>query len=144
MSKRRMDSREIHIPEHYFNRYVAMEVRKNRQRQREYERFFCSLESKLSERFSSTQRSLAVNSDGTDLEAQMIARDPLAWIDYIESPTLSREMARLTRQQQLLLTCRFYLCLSQRETAKFLGCSQSTVQRCEKRLIRKLKKSLKA
>lgn len=142
MTKRRTSFCEICNPERYFNRYIAMEIRKDKLRQREYDNFFCSLESKLSKHFSSTQRSLAFNSDGIDLEKQIIARDLLSWIDYIESPALFHTLSQFTKQQQLLLTYRFHLCLSQRETARLLSCTQSTVQRCEKRLIQKLKISL--
>lgn len=142
MSRRKTDPRDIQNPEHYFNRYVALESRKDRIRQREYDSFFCSLDSKLSERSLSMQRYLAINDSYTDLEAQMIARNPLSWISYIESPALFQVLSGLPRQQQLLLTYRYYFCLTQRETAKLLGCSQSAVLRCEKRLLHNLKNAL--
>lgn len=144
MSKRRTDSREIRIPEHYFNKYVAMEVQKDKVRQKAYDEFFCSLDEKISDHIFSVQQAMACNRDGTDLEAQLAAQGILSWIDYIESPMLFHALSQLTKQQQLLLAYRFHLCLSQRETANLLRCTQSTVQRCEKRLLQKLKKSLEA
>lgn len=142
MSRRRTDLQDIKNTEHYSKRYVALETLKERIRQKEYDSFFCSLDSKLSDHFPDIQSSLAVNSDEAKMEELLVARDPLSWIDYIEFPALHQALSGLPKQQQLLLTYRYYFCLTQCETAKLMGCNQSTVQRCEKRLIRKLKKSL--
>ena len=143
MSKRRTQAHEICNAEHYFNRYVAMEVQKDKTRQKAYDDFFCSLDEKMSEHVLPIQQAMACNQDGTDLEAQLAAQGILSWIDYIESPALFHVVNQLTEQQQLLLTYRFRFCLSQRETANLLGCTQTSVLRCERRLIRKLKKSMK-
>ena len=143
MSKRKIKAHEIRNAERYFNRYVAMEVQKDKVRQKAYDDFFCSLDEKMSEHVLPVQQAMSCNQDGTDFEAQLVAQGILSWIDYIESPTLFHAVSQLTKQQQLLLTYRFHLCLSQRETANLLGCTQTSVLRCERRLIRKLRKSLK-
>lgn len=143
MSRRRIDPQSIRNQEHYFNRYIAMEVQKDKVRQKAYDDFFCSLDEKMSEHVLPVQQAMSCNQDGTDLEAQLAAQGILSWIDYIESPALFKALRQLTKQQQLLLTYRFHYCLSQRETANLLGCTQTSVLRCERRLIRKLKKSMK-
>lgn len=143
MSKRKTKAHEIRNAERYFNRYIAMEVQKDKVRQKAYDDFFCSLDEKISEHVLSVQQAMSFNQDGTDLETQLIAQGLLSWIDYIESPALFHAVRQFTEQQQLLLTYRFYFCLSQRETANLLGCTQTSVLRCERRLIRKLKKSMK-
>lgn len=143
MSKRKTKAHEIRNSECYFNRYVAMEVQKDKVRQKAYDDFFCSLDEKMSEHVLPVQQAMSCNQDGTDLEAQLAAQGILSWIDYIESPALFHVISQLTKQQQLLLTYRFRFCLSQRETANLLGCTQTSVLRCERRLLQKLKKSLK-
>lgn len=59
-----------------------------------------------------------------------------------EKMALNESIAKLSVEEQKLITLRFYKNLTQAQTAHFLGVSQVTVSRMEKRTIEKLKKML--
>ena len=147
MSRRKTKPEEIQNPIHYFNRYIAGEIRKDRERQREYNRFFCSLDEKLEKgEFRRNRKNVSyfiANEDGCDLEKRLLEHRLYAWIDQIEVPQLYEVISKLSEQERFLLACRYQLCLTQEETAAMMNCTQSTVSRLESRLLRIIRKALK-
>ena len=146
MSRRKTKAEEIRNPEHYFNKYLAMEILKDREKEDEYYEMFDSLE-ELTESGKRTSHEnlmlVAVNVDNRDLEAALAASSQFAWIEMIKNPKLYKVISELSCQQKELLTYRYHLSLSQVETARILGIAQQTVSRHEERIFKKIKKFLK-
>ena len=137
MSRRKTKAEEIRNPEHYFNKYIAKEILKDREKEDEYYKMFDSLE-ELTESGKRTSHEnlmlVAVNVDGRELEAALCESTLFGWIDYIENPTLHKAIRILPDEDKFFLTLRFKDCLTQKETAKVMQVVQSSVSRREKRL----------
>ncbi len=146
MSRRKTKPEEIRNPEHYFNKYIAMEVKKDQETQQEYNDFFCSLEEKLEGGEAGQGKNfamlLSINVGNAELERSLADSSLLAWIDYIENQMLHRAIKQLPREHQILLTLRYKLCLTQRETAEILNKSQASICTQERRLLKSFQKSL--
>ena len=140
MSRRKTKPEEIRNPEHYFNKYIAMEVKKDQETQQEYNDFFCSLDEKLEGGEAGQGKSaamlLSVNVDNAELEHSLADSSLLAWIDYIENQLLHRAIKQLPREHQILLTLRYKLCLSQEQVGDMLGMTQQAVSASEKRFLK--------
>ena len=138
MSKRRTKATDIRNPENYFNRFIALEVKRDKEQQKAYYNAFDSLDEVLdggSKGVSSeTLMHFATNRGGEDFDRYMSDTYPLAWLDVIENPTLAEAVKALSREDKWLLTLRFKYDLSQAETAEILQVVQSSVSRQENRL----------
>ena len=106
MSRRKTKAEEIRNPEHYFNKYIAMEILKDREKEDEYYEMFDSLE-ELTESGKRTSHEnlmlVAVNVDNRDLEAALAASSQFAWIEMIKNPKLYKVISELSCQQKELL-----------------------------------------
>ena len=137
MSRRKTKAKEIRNPEHYFNKYIAMEIRKDREKEDEYYERFDSLEGLTgsnNELKHDKLMLLAVNVDGSELEAALAESTLFGWIDYIENPTLHKAIKKLPYEDKWLLTLRYKYCLSQTEIAEMFQLVQSSICRRERRL----------
>lgn len=147
MSRRRTKAEDIKNPEHFFNRYIAMEIRHDREAQNAYDNMFDSLDELLSgseNGISKTASKLLDASSGErDLEEMLCNTSLLAWIDYIDNPRLYEGIRSLTNNQQIFVTLRFRLCYTQKEIADFFQVTQQSILNQEKRIIKKLKIFLK-
>lgn len=146
MSRRKTKADDIKHPEHYFNRYIAMEVRHDREAQNTYHNMFDSLDELLAggeKGLNQTARKLLETRNGErDLEDMLCSTSLLAWIDYIDNPKLHEGICSLTKDQQIFITLRFRLCYTQGEIADCLQIRQQSVLNREKKILRKLKKFL--
>lgn len=146
MSRRRTKAEDIKNPEHYFNRYVAMEIRHDQEAQSAYDNMFDSLDELLSGGENGLSKNasklLEANSGERDLEEMLCNTSLLAWIDYIDNPRLYEGIRSLTKNQQIFVTLRFRLCYTQEEIAGVYRITQQNASRREDRIIKKLKKFL--
>ena len=116
MSRRKTESTDIQNPEHYFNRYVALEVKRSESDQARFESKTVSLEELLScgeEGLGREARRLLMDAGSTDrMEEGHIRRSFLAWIDYIENPELYIAIKEMGNKEKVILTLRFHLCFT--------------------------------
>ena len=144
MSKRRTKAEEIKHPENYFNRYITLEIRKDKEKKQKYYASICSLEKKLKGEDlgvnSKNQLLLAVNKDNEDFEKYIVDSDNFGWIEMIENEVLYAAVAQLSERDKTILTLRYQYCLSQVEVAKLMGITQSTESWRESQIIKKIKK----
>lgn len=146
MSKRRTRPGEILHPENYFNRYVALEIRKENEKNQRYYDSTCSLEKKLAGEAwgakAKNQLLIAVNLDSEEFEKYIVESNDFGWIEMIENEALYAAVTRLSKRDKIILTLRYQYCLSQIETAKVMGFAQSTESWRESQIIKKIKKFL--
>lgn len=147
MSKRRTKAEDIKNPEHYFNRYIAMEIRHDQEVQKAYNNRFDSLDELLTGGENGLSKTasklLEANSGERDLEEMLCNTSLLAWIDYIDNPRLYEGVRSLTKNQQIFITLRFRFCYTQKEIADYFQVKQQSILNQEKRIIKKLKIFLK-
>ena len=141
MSKRRTRAEEIKQPENYFNRYIALEVRKDKEKDIKYYDSICSLEKKLAGEDLGVkvknQYLLAVNLNDEEFEKYIVESKAFGWIEIIENQDLLVAISELPERDKFFLTLRYQYCLSQSEIAKIIGISQGAICRRESRLIKK-------
>lgn len=146
MSKRRTKAEEIKRPENYFNRYIALEIRKDKEKDIKYYDSICSLEKKIAGEDlgakSKNQLLLAVNLDDAEFEKYIVESNDFGWIEMIENEALLTAISKLSERDKIFLTLRYQYCLSQLEVAKVMGIAQSTVSWRESQIIKKIKKFL--
>lgn len=147
MARRKTKAEEIKNPENYFNKYIAMEVQKDQEKQKEYNTIHVSLEEKMEGGADGPSRKMqlliSTNLDGEYLERQIAEGSMFGWMEMIENPILYKVIMSLTHQQKEILTWRFECGLSQLETAELMGLTQQSVNVYEKRIFKKIKKFLK-
>lgn len=82
MSRRRTKAEDIKNPEHYFNRYIAMEIRHDQEAQNAYDNMFASLDELLSGGENGISKTastlLEANSGERDLEEMLCSTSLLA------------------------------------------------------------------
>ena len=138
MSRRKTRPGEIQDPERYFHRMIALERKREREADQEYQDRFPSLEAILEggdagpRRGSSTL--LITNEDGREYDRYITESDFLGWIEAIENQTLFEAVKSLSPEDQTLLTYRFRECLTQAQTATAMGFSQTAVSYREQRI----------
>lgn len=144
MSKRRTKAVDIRNPENYFNRYIALEVKKGIKREQMYYEVSESLEKMFSGgeegAKAKNQLLLAVNLSDEEYENYIVESNFFGWIDMIENEALLTAISQLSEKDKIFLTLRFQYCLSQSEIAKIIGVSQVAICRRESRIMKKLKK----
>lgn len=138
MSRRKTKPEEIRNPEHYFNRYIAMEVQHDLNADAEYHRRCASLEELLTGDGEHTSHAslmlMAVNENDELFDQYISDRSFLGWIEVIENQTLYAAIKSLSVEDQTLLTYRFKLCLSQAQTAEFMQVPQTNISYRERRV----------
>ena len=110
MSRRRTKAEEIRNPEHYFNRYIACERKKEQEENAEYYHLHCSLD-ELSEQAAAGFHHdfvyyFSANRENEDMERLYAKKNVFGWIDQIENSKLQEAIAQLPADKKLLLTLR--------------------------------------
>ena len=138
MSRRKTKPEEIRNPEHYFNRYIAMEVQHDLIADAEYHKRCASLEELLTGDGEHTSHAslmlMAVNENDELFDQYISDRSFLGWIEVIENQTLYAAIKSLSVEDQTLLTYRFKMCLSQDLTAEFMQVPQTNISYRERRI----------
>lgn len=147
MSKRRTKIEEIRNLENYLNRYISLEIRKDREKDRRYYERVDSLDKILTgdnggER-NKSQLLLAVNQDDEEFERYVSESSVFGWIEMIESEPLFAAIKQLPTKDKLLLTLRYQYCLPQAEVARAMGVTQGTVSWREAKIKKNLKNFFK-
>ena len=144
MSKRRTEPEAIRNPENYFNRFIALEVERDKEQQKAYYEMFDSLEEMLaggSEGVSGESlMCFATNLHGDEFERCIEGTYSLDWIEMIENPRLYAAVKSLSHKDKWLLTLRYKYCLTQRDIAPLFNMSQAAICQREssiKKLIQK-------
>ena len=104
MSRRRTKAEEIRNPEHYFNRYIACERKKEQEEDAEYYNLHCSLD-ELSEQAAAGFHHdfvyfFSVNRENEDMERLYAKKNVFGWIDQIENPKLQKAVAQLSSKRE--------------------------------------------
>ena len=143
MSRRKTKPEEIRNPEHYFKRYMAMEVLHDKEATTEYYEMFISMDEMLDQETKGVGRKkllqIAVNEHGELFETENRCENVEDWLNKINNKSLHAALLKLTYKQQIILFLRYYCDTSQREVAKLLGIKQQTVLKHEHQAIKKLK-----
>ena len=144
MSRRKTKPEEIRNPEHYFRRYIAMEVQHDLNEDAEYHKRCASLEELLTGDGEHTSHEklmlMAVNENDELFDQYISDRSFLGWIEVIENQTLYAAIKSLSIEDQTLITYRYRHCLSQRQVAEILRISKATVDYREQRIKKIIKK----
>jgi len=141
MSRRRTKAEEIRNPEHYFNRYIACERKKEQEEDAEYYDLHESLDSMV-ERAStgydrSAYRLFSVNLENEEIE------DALAKRNLFESPQLHKAVSSLSTEKKILLTLRYQCQKTQQEVSKIMHIRQQAVSKSERGILKEIKKFFK-
>ena len=129
---------DIRDPEHYFNRYVAMEVKHELASNSAYYKHNVSWDDMFVGNGNPTShkklRMLAANTTDEFFDQHISDSSLLGLIETIENPTLLSAIRNLPLDDQILLTYRFQYCLTQAQTAELLHIPQTKVSYQERRI----------
>lgn len=143
MSRRKTNPEDIRDPEHYFNRMVALESKRDRIADSKYQEVNASLEAMLEGGDEGPSKEsamlLATNIDDSEYERYIEETSFLGWIESFKNPTLYAAVKTLSLEEQQLLTYRFKEGLTQEQTAAAMKIPQTKVSYHE----RKIKKIIK-
>ena len=147
MSRHRTKAEEIRNPEHYFNRYIACERKKEQEEDAEYYDLHESLDSMV-ERAStgydrSAYRLFSVNLENEEIEDALAKRNLFGWIDQIENPQLHKAVSSLSTEKKILLTLRYQCQKTQQEVSKIMHIRQQAVSKSERGILKEIKKFFK-
>ena len=146
MSRRKTKPEEIKNPEHYFNRYIALEVKHDAEEEAKYYEQHTSLEEMLesgkSQIGSQAILQMILNEHGELFEPEGECKTVEAWFHRINNKALHKALLTLTNRQKTIVFLRYYCEKTQKEVARMLEMTQQGVSRNEKLAIKKLKKFL--
>lgn len=138
MSRRKTKPEEIRNPEHYFNRMIALEVKREQIATADYQEHCQSLEAMLEGGDEGPCREsamlLATNTDGSEYDRYVETSSFLGWIETFKNPTLYDAVKTLPLEDQQILTYLFKECLTVREIAEVMNIPKSTVDRRSKKI----------
>lgn len=143
MSRRKTNPEDIRNPEHYFNRYIALEVQHDLNSITAYYNQNSSLEEMLVGNGEYTRReklmTIAINERDELFEQHICDSSFFGWIDMIENPILLAAIRTLSHEDQVLLTYRFNRCFTQIQTAEAMHIPQTKVSYQERRIKKLIK-----
>ena len=147
MSRRRTKAEEIRNPEHYFNRYIACERKKEQEEDAEYYDFNESLDSMIDRASTGYDRRtyhfFSVNLENEEFEDALAKRNLFGWIDQIENPQLHKAVSSLSTEKKILLTLRYQCQKTQQEVSKIMHIGQQAVSKSERGILKEIKKFFK-
>lgn len=126
MPRPRTKPEDIKNPEHYFNRYIACEIKHDRKVQQEIEDNEVSLDEKIER--SSFAFQVAVNKSDEMLRC-IVAKEPDGWIELLENKPLKDALYILTPRQREIVRLYFFEGMKIPEIASVLSLYKSTVSR---------------
>lgn len=143
MTRRKTKPEEIRNPDHYFKKYIAMEIKHDQIETDEYHRMFLSTDAILEGGEDGVSRdrllTLSINAKGELFEKTQPPQTSQEWIMQMQSRSLQQAMCELSHSQQDVLYYRYYHEKNQEVTATLLGISQQSVSRLEKRAKEKIR-----
>ena len=138
MSRRKTKPEEIRYPEHYFNRMIALEVKREQVATAEYHAHCPSLEAMIEGGDEGPSREslmlLATNTDGSEYDRYLESISFLGWIETIKNPTLYKAVQTLSMEDQHILTYLYKEQLTVREIEAVMHIPKSTVERRKKKI----------
>ncbi len=137
MPKHRTKAEDIRNPEHYFNRYIAMEVKHDQAVQQVISKNECSFEEKCEHEDFQLRFADNLNNELLD---EALSNSEFGWIEAIENQTLYAAVISLSDEQKRLLTLLYREQLLQTEIAQILNINQSRVSRRLDTILKKIKK----
>jgi len=137
MPRPRTKAEDIKNPEHYFNKYIAMEVKHDQASQTEIEANEYSLEEKIESK--AFEYSIAVNKNGELFDDVLFQESAIGWIEQIKNNKLRTVLSHLTSHQQEIVFLLFVKELLPKEIAEKLGITQAAVSIQTKRIMEKIK-----
>lgn len=144
MTRRKTKPEEIQNPDHYFRKYIAMEIKHDQADEKEYHRMFLSTDAILENSVDGISRerllSLALNIKGELYESITTPNNSQEWITQMQNRTLRKAMNELSHKQQDVLFYRYYQEDNQEVTAELMDISQQSVSRLERRAKEKIEK----
>ena len=133
MSRRKTKPEEIRDPDHYFNRMIALEVKREQVATAEYHAHCPSLEAMIEGGDEGPSREslmlLAINTDGSEYDRYLESISFLGWIETFKNPTLYDAVKTLPLEYQEILTYRYKEGLTVREIAAVMKIPKSTIDR---------------
>jgi len=137
MARQRTKAEDIKNPEHYFNKYIAMEIKHDKVKQAEIDDIEFSLEEKSN--INSFEYSVSVNKNG-ELYNEIVAdNSEFPWIEKIKSEKLYAVIQTLSYKQKKLLTYIYFEQLTQTEAAEKMGITQSAIPQRLSTIMKKIK-----
>ena len=136
MPRPRTKAEDIINPEHYFNRYIACEVKHDMAVRQIIDDNEVSLEEKME--YGSFQLAVAVNT-ADELLCSIIADEPDGWIELLESECLRSALYSLSERQREVVRLYHVEGFKMPEIAERLGLSTQTINIHLKRGMKKLK-----
>lgn len=127
MSRKKTTKESIRNPEHYFNRFIALEIQRDKRKQTEISNMELSLEEN-SLNISITYQ-CATNTAHEDFDAITLGDARLAWIETIKDERLYNAMQQLDLEQKLILVMYFHDGHTQQEIAELLQVSQVNISK---------------
>jgi DNA-directed RNA polymerase specialized sigma24 family protein len=116
MSRKRTRAQDIRNPEHYFNRYVALEVKHEMLELYDRSQIEVSYEAHFGECYAPDE-SMRCCCDEL-VEQDLCAANSMDWIDYLDTPALAEAVKALTDRQKQILTMYAMQGLTTREIAE--------------------------
>lgn len=138
MSRRKTKPEEIRDPERYFNRMIALEVKREQVATTDYHAHCQSLEAMIEGGDEGPSREslmlLATNIDGSEYDRYLESISSLGWIETIKNPTLYKAVQTLSLEDQHILTYLYQEQLTVREVEAVMHIPKSTVERRKKKI----------
>lgn len=142
MTRRKTKPEEIKNPDHYFKKYIAMEIQHDLSETLEYYKMFLSTDAILEGGEEGITRekmlSLSTNARGELFEKAQAPATSHEWIAQMQNRSLQHAMQELSHKQQDVLFYRYYLEKNQKEVSEIMDISQQSISRLERRAKEKI------
>ena len=146
MTRRKTNPEEIRNPDHYFKKYISMEIHHDQSETAEYYKMFLSTDAILEGGEGGINRemmlSLSTNAKGELFEKAQAPATSREWIAQMQTRSLQHAMQELSPKQQDVLFYRYYWERSQTEVSEIMDISQQSISRLERRAKEKIEKIL--
>lgn len=126
MPKPRTKAEDIRNPEHYFNRFIACEIKHDQAMRQEIEKNEISLEEKMEH--SGFELVIAA-SGADDVMNAVVAGGPNGWIELLENEHLREALYSLTERQREIVRLYHFEGYKMPEIAELLGLTKSAISR---------------
>lgn len=134
MTRRKTKPEDIQNPEHYFNRYIALETRNQMRANAKKRKNEVSIEEKS--QFTSFHVLTAVNKNN---EMFASVESTVKYCEWVNDSQLLCAMEELTDEERFLLKRYFYDEATQKELSEEFKVSQQAISKTLQRLYKKLK-----
>lgn len=140
MPKPRTKPEDIRNPEHYFNRFIALEIKRDQAAQKYIEDHEASMDEKMER--DCFHLNISVNTRDDMLLRAIISKEPEGWLDLLENERISAVIRRLPPRQREIIRLYYLEGWSFVEIAHHMGISKQAVSKNHARAITFLKEIL--